>query len=93
MDQLLSLIEILAVNALVAAPIAGIVLFLGGGADLEPGLPLRYAEPGWPRGVQEEDSPEWHVELAHPRGRSTAPVGRSIVTTRMTQGCELAATR
>ena len=93
MDQLLTVIEILATNAIVAAPIVGIVLFIRRGADLEQGVPLRYREPGWPRGVQEEDAPEWHVELAHPRGRLAVPVGRSVASRPLAQGCEVAPAR
>ena len=90
MDQLSTLVEIVVVNAMIAAPIVGLVLFLRHGVDLESGLPVRYAEPGWPRGVQEEDAPEWHIELVHPRGRSAPPTDRRAVARRVAQGCEVA---
>jgi hypothetical protein len=89
-DQFLTLIEILAVNVMVAAPIVGIALFLTRGVDLEQGIPVRFAEPEWPHGVQEEDAPVWHVELAHPRGRSAPPVVERAFAPRVAQGCEVA---
>jgi hypothetical protein len=88
-DQLSTLIEIVATNAIVAAPIVGIVLFIRQGVNLEQGLPVRYAERKWPRGVQEEDAPVWRTELAQPRGRS-APADRRAVARRVAQGCEVA---
>jgi hypothetical protein len=92
-DQLLALVEIVMMNAVVAAPIVAIVLFIRQGVDLETGGPYRYAEPGWPRGVQEEDVPHWHVELAHPRGRDAAPSGRPGAARPLAQGCEVAPAR
>jgi hypothetical protein len=91
-DQLLTVAEIVATNAIVVAPIVGIVLFIRRGVDVEQGVPLRYAEPGWPRGVQEEDPPHWRVELAHQRRRPTARGERSV-TPRVTQGCDVAPAR
>jgi hypothetical protein len=81
-DQLLTLIDIVVVNAIVAAPIVAIVAFLRRGVSLDEGIPLRYAELNWPRGVQEEDPPRWRVELAQPIGRSVETVRRPVPATR-----------
>jgi hypothetical protein len=93
MDQLLIFAEIIAVNALVALPIVALVMLIGRGLDLESGNPLRYAEPGWPHGVQEEDSPPWRVELAHPRARESMQPARPIAARSLPQGCEVAPAR
>ena len=93
MDQLLIFAQIVAANALVAVPIVAIVMFIGRGVDLESGIPLRWPEPGWPRGVQEEDSPQWRVELAHPRAQASARSERPITVRSLPQGCEVAPAR
>ena len=93
MDQLLIFAEIVAVNALVAVPIVAIVKLIGRGHDLETGYPLTYPEPGWPHGVQEEDSPPWRVELAHPRARESVRSEWPIAARALPQGCEVAPAR
>jgi hypothetical protein len=94
MDQLLTLVQIVLANAVVVAPIVGIVLFLRRGLDLEEGVPIRYAEPGWPTGVQEEDVPRFRVERARSRSAPpTAVPARAGSASRIAQGCELAAAR
>jgi hypothetical protein len=93
-DQLTTLIQIAAASALVAAPMVALVKLIESGINLEDGLPIRYAEPGWPAGVQEDDVPRFRVERARPRPASAATVEppRPATATRAPQGCELAPT-
>jgi hypothetical protein len=60
--------EICAWSAAVAVPMIAIVRFLAGPSDVAGDIGLGYREPGWPRGVQEEEPVPWRLEfLRRPR--------------------------
>jgi hypothetical protein len=66
-----SLFEIIAAIAVVVAPPILLIRLLADGKDVAPvnlfAIPV---DPPWPRGVQEEDSPRWRVELIEPPRRA-----------------------
>ena len=92
MDQLITLIQIAATSGLVVAPIVAFVKLLTWGLRLDDIQPLRFVEPGWPIGVQEEDVPRFRVERARARRAlsSTPPRSETPASPRTAQGCELA---
>jgi len=70
MNELIGLCQIVAAIGLLIAPPIVVVRLIAGRkpidlADLFPAV----REPTWPRGIQEEDPPAWHLERLHRRTR------------------------
>lgn len=76
MNDIASLFEIIAAIAVVVAPPILLIRLLADGKDVSPvnlfAIPV---DPPWPRGVQEEDSPRWRVELIEKRRQAADQPG------------------
>ena len=74
MNELVGLLQIVAAIGLFVAPTILIVRLIAGRerVDLAELFRVR-SEPTWPHGVQEEDTPVWHLERLQPPTRAAAP--------------------
>jgi hypothetical protein len=66
MNELVGLLQFVAATGLLVAPVILIVRLIAGGEPVDLAELFRVrSEPTWPHGVQEEDTPGWHVERLH----------------------------